>query len=37
MSLAGRDFDDFIVCPYTTLANKLLGIKSFVVINMATF
>ncbi len=37
MSLGGRDFDDFIVCPYTTLANKLLGIKSFVIINMATF
>jgi len=37
MSLGGRDFDDFIVCPYTTLANKLLGIKSFVVINMATY
>jgi putative ABC transport system permease protein len=37
MSLGGRDFDDFIVCPYTTLANKLLGIKSFVIINMAAY
>ncbi len=37
MSLGGRDFDDFIVCPYTTLANKLIGIKSFVIINMATY
>lgn len=37
MSLGGKDFDDFIVCPYTTLSNKLIGIKSFIVINMATF
>ncbi len=37
MSLGGRDFDDFIVCPYTTLANKLIGIKNFVIINMATY
>ncbi len=37
LSLGGRDFDDFIVCPYTTLANKLIGFKSFAVINMATY
>ncbi len=37
MSIGGRDFDDFIVGPYSTLANKLFGVKSFVVINMATY
>ncbi len=37
LSLGGKDFDDFIVGPYSTLANKLFGVKSFVVINMATY
>ncbi len=37
MSLAGRDFDDFIVGPYSTLAMKLFGTQSFFVINIATY
>ncbi|OHD66796.1 MAG: hypothetical protein A2176_09995 [Spirochaetes bacterium RBG_13_51_14] len=37
MALSGRDFDDFIVGPYSTLALKLFGTKSFFIINIATF
>ncbi len=37
MSLSGRDFDDFIVGPYSTLALKLFGTNSFFMINISTY
>jgi putative ABC transport system permease protein len=37
MSLGGKDFDDFIVGPYSTMAMKLFGTQSFFVINIATY
>jgi putative ABC transport system permease protein len=37
MSLGGKDFDDFIVGPYSTLAMKLFGTQNFYVINISTY
>ncbi len=37
MALSGKDFDDFIVGPYSTLAMKLFGTSSFFLINIATY
>ncbi len=37
MALSGKDFDDFIVGPYSTLAMKLFGTSSFFIINIATY
>ena len=37
MSLGGRDFDDLIVGPYSTLAMKLFGTQNFFIINVATY
>ncbi len=37
MSLSGKDFDDFIVAPYLTVASKLFGSPNFYLINISTF
>lgn len=37
MALSGKDFDDFIVGPYSTLAMKLFGTSNFFLINISTY
>ncbi|MBN2079286.1 MAG: ABC transporter permease [Spirochaetes bacterium] len=37
MALSGKDFDDFIVGPYSTLAMKLFGTSTFFMINISTY
>jgi putative ABC transport system permease protein len=36
-ALSGRDFDNLLVIPYTTVQRKVLGAKSFDTINAATY
>ena len=37
MSLGGKDLDDIIVGPYSTMAMKLFGTQNFYIINLTTF